>query len=416
MLSSYTRLMRTAVFVAPYLMTATRRFVEAAARLGNLRLGLVTAVPAEELPEELRHRLAAHYRIDDPLNPERIAEAVVALRGTLGPVERLVGTLEELQVPLGQVRDALGIPGMSAAVAHNFRDKSRMKTVLREAGLPCAQHLLAADAEQARRFGAEAGFPMVVKPPAGAGARDTFRLESREQMETWLRADPPRHDRPALLEEMVRGQEHSFDSVVIDGRMGWWSVSRYLPSPLEVMENGWIQWAVLLPRELDGFEDIRATAERAIAALGLRTGLSHMEWFRTPSGGLAISEVGARPPGAQITSLLSYAHDTDVYSMWAQVAIFDGFDPPARRYAVGAAYLRGQGRGRVRALHGLDRLQREVGDLVVEARLPEPGAAPSPSYEGDGYIIVRHPETAVVTDALQRIVSVARVELAGDPA
>ena len=407
--------MRTAAFVAPYLMPATLRFVEAAARLDGVRLGLVTTVPAQDLPDELRARLHGHYRLDDALDPERIAEAVVGLRSQLGSVERLVGTLEQLQVPLGQVRDALGIPGMGAEVARNFRDKARMKTVLRAAGVPCARHQLAGGAEEARRFCAEAGFPVVAKPPAGAGARDTFRLEDGGQLEAWLRVDPPTQGRPVLLEEMVQGQEHSFDSVVVDGRLAWWSVSRYLPSPLEVMENAWIQWAVLLPRELgDDLGDIRDAGHAALRALGLQTGLSHMEWFRTPGGGVAISEVGARPPGAQITSLLSYAHDADVYAIWARLSILDAFDPPERRWAVGAAYLRGQGHGRVRAVHGLDQLQREIGDLVVEARLPERGQSPSASYEGDGYVIVRHPRTDVVVDALWRIVSLARVELAGE--
>ena len=35
----------------------------------------------------------------------------------------------------------------------------------------------------------------------------------------------------------------------------------------------------------------------------------------------------------------------------------------------------------------------------------------SASYEGDGYVIVRHRDTAVVTDALRRLVTTVRVEL-----
>jgi len=35
----------------------------------------------------------------------------------------------------------------------------------------------------------------------------------------------------------------------------------------------------------------------------------------------------------------------------------------------------------------------------------------SASYEGDGYVIVRHPDTAVVTDALRRLVTGVRVEI-----
>ena len=180
------------------------------------------------------------------------------------------------------------------------------------------------------------------------------------------------------------------------------------------MENAWIQWCVLLPRDISGpeFDPIRAAAFDGLAALGLRTGLSHMEWFRLHDGRIAISEVGARPPGAQITSLLSYAHDLDFYRAWPRLMAFDEFAPPARRYAVGAAYIRGQGSGRVRQVHGLGEAQRRFGELVVEAKLPQAGQPPTDSYEGDGYIIVRHEDTDVVERTLRQIVQTIRVELA----
>jgi hypothetical protein len=124
-----------------------------------------------------------------------------------------------------------------------------------------------------------------------------------------------------------------------------------------------------------------------------------------------VSEVGARPPGAQISSMLGYVHDVDFYRVWTELVILDRFDPPERKYAAGTAYLRGQGRGRVRAVHGVEELHRQIGHLVVEARLPEPGQPASSSYEGEGYVIVRHPETEVVRDALRRIIEGIRVEL-----
>ena len=36
-----------------------------------------------------------------------------------------------------------------------------------------------------------------------------------------------------------------------DSRTVWASVSDYRPPPLTVLRNPWIQWTVLLPRELD---------------------------------------------------------------------------------------------------------------------------------------------------------------------
>jgi hypothetical protein len=137
-----------------------------------------------------------------------------------------------------------------------------------------------------------------------------------------------------------------------------------------------------------------------------------MEWFQRSDGSVAISEVGARPPGAQFATLLSYAHDFDFYGAWARLMVHDVWDPPPRQFAVGAAYLRGQGRGeRVSAIHGLEQAQSEVGDLVVESKLPKIGQTASGTYEGDGYVILRHRDTSVVKNALQRLVERIYVEL-----
>jgi len=91
--------------------------------------------------------------------------------------------------------------------------------------------------------------------------------------------------------------------------------------------------------------------------------------------------------------------------------VFARFTPRPRPYAAGAAYLRGQGEGKVRAVTGLAEIARELGPLVVEAKMPREGQSPSGTYEGEGYVIVRHPETDVVKDALQKIVTRVRVEL-----
>ena len=52
-----------------------------------------------------------------------------------------------------------------------------------------------------------------------------------------------------------------------------------------------------------------------------------------------------------------------------------------------------------------------MGELVVEARLPRPGQAAAGSYEGEGFVVLRHPETAVVARALTRLVEIVRVDL-----
>lgn len=401
------------IFAAPFFMDATVRFLRGACQLPDVALTVVSQDPVDKLDADVRARIAGHWRVANALNPEMLIDAARQLETQFGKATHYLATLEQLQVPIALAREALGIDGLSAAAAQNFRDKSRMKDVLRAAGVPCARHALIGDRNAALSFTEQVGFPVVVKPPDGAGGKATFRLDNRNDLETLLQRYPPNSDHPTLFEEFVRGTEHSFDSVVIGGQPVWHSISRYMPSPLEVLENEWIQWCVLLPRDISGaeYDPIREAGFRAIEALGLQTGLSHMEWFQLANGSIALSEVGARPPGAQISSLLSYAHDVDFYSAWPRLMVHAEFDPPVRRYAAGAAYIRGQGRGRISHIHGLEEVQRRFGSIVVEAKLPHQGQPPSDSYEGDGYIIVRHPDTDVVQDALQQIVSTIIVEL-----
>lgn len=405
--------MKHVVFVAPFFLDTTLAFVSAVARHPGCRMSLISQDAPERLPARLRDRLIAHERVGRSLDPHHLAAAVERLAARVGPVDRLLGTLEQLQEPLAAVRDALGIEGMGERVANQFRDKARMKNVLREAGVPCARHRLLHTEADAWAFAGDVGYPLVIKPPDGAGAKATFQVDDDDGLRTALASAPPHPARPMLAEEFVQGDEHSFDGVSIDGRLVWHSLTHYRPNPLDVVRNPWIQWCVLLPREVDDprYDDVRRIASHALDALGMKTGVSHLEWFRRRDGSIAVSEVGARPGGAQISRLVSYAHDVDFYRVWARLMIDETFETPRRAYAAGAAFLRGQGRGRVKAIHGLGRAQQELGPLVVESNLPKLGQPQQSGYEGEGYVILRHRETAVVERALGRLVSLVQVEL-----
>ncbi len=404
--------MVNAAFVAPFLADTTNSFVLAAARVPGVRLGLITSASLDELPGDIRHAIGAHYQVADGLDAQQVADAVRGISSQIGPVERLVAILEQLQVPLGQVRDALGIPGMGEAAALNVREKSRMKDVLRAAGLPCARHQLVHRVEEALAFRDHVGFPIVAKPPDGAGAKATFRLDTPADFDGWLAMARANPSEVWLLEEFLTGREHSFDAATLHGETLWASVSDYVPPPLEVVRNPWMQWTVVLPQDISGpeYAEIHRIGPRAIDVLGVTDAFSHMEWFARPDGSVAVSEIGARPPGAQIGSMIGFAHDVDFYDLWARLVVLDEFRRPDRVQAVGTAYLRGVGRGRVRTVHGIEQLQQELGHLVVRAQLPQPGQPAATSYEGEGFITVRHRDTAVVREALQRIIQVAKVE------
>ena len=412
--------MPAVIFIAPFNLPATMRFVHAVASLPNVRLGLISQEPLDRIAPEVRRRLAAFERVADALDVGHLEGAVKTVGHRLGGVDRLLGTLEQLQVQLGQLRDRLGIEGMGEEVSRNFRDKARMKDVLQRAGVPCARHRRITSAGEGWAFALDVGYPLILKPPDAAAAKGTFRVTDAETLHHALSALRPSPERPAVAEEFVTGRERSFETVTIQGKPVWFSSTLYDPPPLHVLENPWIQWTVMMPRE-EETEDTRLARPHALAALealGMGTGLSHMEWFRRDRPGgppVAISEVGARPPGAQIVSLNSYAHDVDFYERWARLVVLDQWDSPVRKYAAGVAFFRGQGKSRpgarVVALHGLNEAQRDLGSLVVDVKLPQIGQPRADSYDGEGYAILRHPDTEVVARALRRLISTVRVEL-----
>jgi formate-dependent phosphoribosylglycinamide formyltransferase (GAR transformylase) len=403
---------RNVVFVAPFPTDATMRFVRAAASLEDVRLlGIVHTPPGGEdaaLFDDV-------VRITDPLSTQDLIDGVEVLRRRHGQPVRIIGILEAMMVQLAEVRERYGVAGTSVKTATLFREKAMMKDALRAAGLPVARHKLLAAEHDAHAFAEEVGFPMVVKPPAGMGGKATFRVRSLEELLNAVRGMRVGPGAPMLAEEMLRGNEHSFETITLKGEPRAWSFGSYFPGPLEVLETPWIQWTCVLPREIDSplHERARQLGEAAIKALGLEDGMTHMEWFEKSDGTLAIGEIAQRPPGPQLCQMTGLVNDVDIYRAWARAVVDGELDAPwNRKYAAGTAFVRGMGRGRVAGVTGVRETHAAVGEWVVEAKLPTLGAPKNDSYEGDGYVVVKHESTAQVHALVKRVIETMKVHYA----
>ena len=403
------------VFIAPHFLENTNRYVAGFCGLDDVTVSVISHDPESSIPAALRPRVAGHYQIRDSYDPEQLFTAAKAISQGVGRIDRLAGALEELQQPLATVREALDIEGLRPAVAQSFREKDRMKEVLRAHGVPVARSVLARSPGDLLAFARDVGLPIIVKPQAGLGARSTYRVESAEDLAALERNGVvPTATRPLQIEEFVRARERTCETVTIKGKVVWRSGTRYEPSPLEVLETPWKQYCVVLPREEadDELARFHPVNEAALTALfgasgstAAGTALTHMEWFLTSNGRALVNEVGVRPPGVQIMPLMSLAHETSFWNEWAKLIALDAFDPKPRKWATGAAFLRGQGDGdRIVSVEGIEAVVEALGDTLVELRTPKVGQPRASGYEGEGIATVRHATTAGVERALLTVI------------
>ena len=104
--------MRNVLFAAPILSENASGMIKAAAGLPGVRLGVITQDPAEKMSPQLAQKVSAHWRVDDILDTEQLTWAARELSKRMSGVDRLFGAYEQLQVPLAEAREKLGIDGM----------------------------------------------------------------------------------------------------------------------------------------------------------------------------------------------------------------------------------------------------------------------------------------------------------------
>jgi hypothetical protein len=403
----------TVVQLLPSGSRSALRFVKAVLGQPGVRMALLCEDPPERLPSLVRDRVVACARVERATDPSSIIDALRSIADELGRPDMILGTTEPLQVPLGEVRDALRIPGMSADVARGIRDKSIMKERLSAAGLPVARHCVVESTEAALSFAERTGYPLVIKELEAVERLSVFRVKDEHQLRTLLGDMQVRPGAPVVCEELIEGTECALELVSLGGVPAWVCATRASASALEVLETPGLQRTIVLPRELDDPADplVRRMGFAALRACGLGSGMFRVEWFRRLDGSVILSEIEARP-STPLLSLMSHAYDADLHRAWANAMVHGWFLPIPRVNAAGVVILRGRGEGsHITAVHGIDQVRRDLGPIIVEESLPEIGAAAALTHEGDGFIIVRHPETAEVERALAHLVSTVHVEL-----
>ncbi|MBL0212949.1 MAG: ATP-grasp domain-containing protein [Myxococcales bacterium] len=385
------------VFLSPRYPPEMRQFTRGLAEVGAEVFGVGDGTP----DPELRRYLTGYLEVPSLLDEEDVIARVHAwVRGH--SIDRVLANWEPLVMTAARLNERLGLPGMSVDAVRGFRDKQLMKERVAAAGLrvPRAQRVRSiADLWSALEV---TGYPAIVKPISGAGSADTYKVESRADVQRIL--PQMRHVAEAICEEFIAGEEYTYDTVCIDGVPVYESVTQYLPNALEMRSQEWVSPIMLSVRDLDQ-PHIRAGIElgrKAMSALGMGSGMTHMEWFRTASGEVVFGEIACRPGGACVVDLMNYTSDIDLFREWARVVTHGRFEAPTlRKYNVGIVFKRAQGQGRISGIAGLTEFYDRYRPYIVEDTLLRPGT-PRRDWKAtllsDGYLVFRHPEMAIARE------------------
>jgi hypothetical protein len=326
-------------------------------------------------------------------------------------------TVEAHIMAAARVREATGIPGTSVHTAYLCRDKPAMKEVLREAGIPCALSTRAKKPKTAREFASEVGFPLIIKPPAGAGASGTWKVRNQAELEQVIVESHLADGVEVAIEEFIEGHEGYLDTLTINGEVAHEFITHYYPNVLTAMRERWISPQMVTTNRIEapGYAEVRKMARDVIKVLEIGTSATHMEWFAGPKG-LKFSEIGCRPPGVGQWDVYNAANEFDLYYEWGNALVHERpAGRPSRRYAAGMIALRPSQDGRITGYSGLEAIQSRFGDCIVAAHIPPAGSSTQPvegGYMANAWMRLRHPDYDTLRHIMDTIGETVKVHAA----
>jgi hypothetical protein len=384
------------LFLNPSFPTEMQDFCRGLAEVGA-RVFAVGSGPLQAQPPKVQRAVSGWLQVPNLLDEDDVIRRVEAWVGG-HRMDRVEACWEPLVLCAAKLRHLLGTPGMSYDTAVGFRDKQVMKERLAAAGLRVPHSARIRTVAEARAAAERIGFPLILKPIDGAGSADTYRVENAAELEAALGA--MRHVREASCEEFVEGEEFTYDTVCVEGQPQYENVAQYLPRPLVARTVHDCSPIILTYRDLTNprLADGVAFGRQVLRALGMRSGFTHMEWYRKADGEVVFGEIGSRPGGARLVDQMNVGSDVDLFREWARAVCWGHVEVPAeKRYCTAIVFKRARGQGIIQHAHNLDAFLHKFGRHVVIDEVLRPGSRRrnwKQTLLSDGFVVVRHEDMA----------------------
>jgi len=357
--------------------------------------------PEHDVPNLTARHLASYIRVPS-LQDEDECMRVVMQWAKGRTIDRVICLWEPGVILAAKLREQLRAPGMSIEDTEAFRDKDLMKEKVGKAGIRVPMHKSAKSAQGVRAAVKKIGYPVIVKPIAGAGSMDTYRVDDAGQLKEVI--GKLGHIDRVNVEEFIDGEEYTYDTICIDGKIVYANIGYYRPRPLIARSEEWISPQTLCLRDLDAPElkGGHEMGHAVIEALKFKTGFTHMEWYRKADGEVVFGEIAARPAGARTVDLMNFVSDIDLFRGYAEAEVKGTFSQVGpRKYNTVNIFKRAKGTGRIQRVEGLDSILYRFRPHIVNIDLL-PIGAPRRNWVqtlvSDGYVTIRHPDFQAAMD------------------
>ena len=184
--------MKNVIFISPNFPTNYWQFCRELKNNGMNVLGIGDQ-PYDELTNDLKGSLNEYYKVSSLENYDEVYRAVAFFIHKYGRIDWLESNNEYWLERDAMLRTDFHITsGFQNEDIPRIKYKSRMKEYYTKAGIPVARYHLVEDLEGCRKFIAEVGYPVVVKPDNGVGAASTLQAENRQRPGGLLGKSPAR--------------------------------------------------------------------------------------------------------------------------------------------------------------------------------------------------------------------------------
>ena len=317
--------MKNFVFISPNFPDNYWRFCRELKNNGFNVLG-VGDCEYFELSNELRASLTEYYKVSSLESYDEVYRAVAFFSFRYGKIDWLESNNEYWLEQDARLRTDFNITsGFKTEDIAKVKFKSEMKPYYKKAGVKVARYCIADDEKTCKKFIAQVGYPVIVKPDNGVGANDTHKIENDGDLKRFFETKMPVS---YIMEEYIQAEVNSYDAIVNSKGEPIFETGNVTPlSLMDVVEDNGTSLFYILNKP---FEDVRDAGRRVLKAFQVRSRFVHFEFFRLTcdqpigkKGEVVALEVNMRPSGGISPDMMNYANSTDVYKIWADMIAFD---------------------------------------------------------------------------------------------